>query len=113
MIVDLYFAMKVCESKENSEFQCGKHQCDKSNGELAEFFLVNHQTVNNIVKKFNEEGHCRVEQRSRRPSIMSERTKRLLKREIIRNRCQCVKDVTNSMEMLPYVVRTTLKELGY
>ena len=54
-----------------------------------------------------------MEQYSGRPSIVPERMKRVLKREVIRNRRQCVKDDTNSMEMSPYAVRKTLKELGY
>ena len=71
----LYFGMKVHRSKE-IKFQQGQiigwHQCGQSNIEIARFFQVNHQTVNNIVKKFNEEGHCHMEQCSGRPSIIYE-----------------------------------------
>ena len=107
--------MKVWEKKEVREFLWGQiirlHQCGKSNRGIARFFQIN-QTVNNIVKKFNE-GHCHVEQCSGRPSIVSEQMKRILKREVIRNCHQCSKDVANSMEMLPCAVRKTMKELGY
>lgn len=65
--------------------------------EVARLHQVNHQRVNNIVNKFNEEGHCRVEQRSGRPSIVTELTKMVLKTEVIRNRRVTVKDVANSM----------------
>ena len=77
--------MKVRGSKEIDEFQgeqvTGWHQSGKSNKEIARFFQVNQQTVNDIANEFNEEGYYFVEQRSRRQSIVSEQTKRALKKK--------------------------------
>ncbi|XP_014788978.1 uncharacterized protein LOC106882722 [Octopus bimaculoides] len=77
------------------------------------FFKVNYQTVNNIVKSFQDERHCRVKSLSGEPNIASDRQKRALKREIIRNRHFDIEEIANNIEMSLYSVRKVLKELGY
>ena len=77
--------MKTPNLKKINQFTRGKiiGQWESvSNGQIGKNFTINYQTVNNIVNK--SEG--RVERRSGRPSKTSKREKRVMKRQIIKDR---------------------------
>ena len=68
------------------------------------------KTVNNIVSKWKQEGHCRVKNIGR-PKQVSERMRRAVKRNVQKNRRSITEEVAEASGLSKYAVKILLKNV--